>query len=170
MEQVEPIQFPYRPGSKLRDHFEQYKTDLHPELQEVDFEEIRVEIALFYGVPSEHIFVIKDEQVNKKRVSRAFSVVITHEGEKYYVDGRVPHAILLRHLVNEKKAKFVIEETEKYDSVHGFLDPEGFEDSPDIQTESKRRGEKITWFVRYKISSPHSPNIIPKAPVESGEK
>lgn len=149
-----------------REHFEKYKSGYRPELEDEDYEPVRKEVALFYGVPVEHCHFIADDKLQKtRRTQRAFSVVILDNGERYYIDGRTPHATLLRALKNTFHVNFD-PEGDDCTSVHGFLDPNEFQDVPMVQAEAIKLKRPITWFVRYTVpsSSPKSP--IPESPIE----
>jgi len=104
-----------------------------------------------------HIFVIDNDKIAKQRANRAFCVVVKNEGESnreaWYIDGRMPHATLLRRLENHYKLDIENEET-----YLGFLDPAGFEDSELIQDEAKKRGHKITWFIKAYVSPKNNKN------------
>lgn len=136
----------------IRDHFETYRRNFVPEFSEDEYEGIRGEIADFYNIPGEHVFVVPDEQLVKKRAKRAFSIVILRNGDSYYIDSLAPHAVMMRRLQNEHKVPFDIDDDENYSSLHGFLDPEGFIDIPQVQEVAQKRGKPIYWFLRYHTS------------------
>lgn len=152
-----------------RERFEAYKKNFNPELIDEDFEEVRKEIAEHYQVPPENRRVIADEKLSeRKRLQRAFSVVILDSGERHYIDGRTAHAVLMRTLKNTYKVDFdpeTEEENRNYVSVHGFLDPDGFEGSEMVQKKSEELKRPITWFVRYTVPSSSS-SPVPESPVE----
>jgi hypothetical protein len=148
-----------------RKHFEKYEKGHRLEFGDEEYEAVRQEVAAFYDVPPEHRYFIADDKLqNVRRTQRAFSVVILNTGERYYIDGRTPHATLLRALKNTFKVDFDIE-GEEYASVHGFIDPGEFEDVPMVQAKAIELGKPITWFVRYTVSSSSSPST-PRAPIE----
>lgn len=151
-----------------RDHFEKYTAGYEAELADEDYEAVREEIALHYGVPAEHRHIISDDLIDKKRrTQRAFSVVILDNGEKYYIDGRTPHAILLRTLKKMFHVPFDPDDVDAYSSVHGFIDPDGFADIEMVQNKAKELGRSVTWFVRYTVpSSSPSSSPLPASPIE----
>ncbi len=152
---------------KMRAHFETYDEKEKFENGEEDFDPVREEICQHYGVPNdeEHRFIIDNDIVKKQRTRRAFSVVLVPRTagdgrDGYYIDGRVPHAVLLRRLANHHKVPLA---DDSYESIHGFLDPAGFPDVENVQTRAQERGQPITWFVRYTVNG--SP-ATPPSPVE----
>lgn len=151
-----------------RPNFETYKEPFEADLQDEDYEDLRVEIATYYSVPPKHRVIIRDQQLEKtQRTQRAFSVLVLDTGERYYVDGRVPHATLLRYLKNKFQLSIDIEEGTGFSSVHGFMDPDGFPHVPLVQEAAQKAEKTITWFVRYTTSSPGThAQIIPPSPVE----
>ncbi|MCR4278282.1 MAG: hypothetical protein NUV81_00005 [bacterium] len=163
-----PPEFNTHIGSRgdQRKFFEKYKTgDFQPDHIDEDFESVREEVGSFYDVPAENLYFIPDDQVVRKRTKRAFSVVLLNNGNHYYIDGRMPHAVLLRVLKETHRVPYDPEETETYTSIHGFIDPDGFPDVPMIQKESEKLGKPITWFIRYVVSSPSTPPP-PESPIQ----
>jgi hypothetical protein len=151
-----------------RPTFETYKNPFEATLSDEDYAELREEIGTYYEVPREHRAFIPDEQLEKKqRTQRAFSVLILDNGERYYADGRVPHATLLRHLTSKFKLSINLEEGTGFGSVHGFMDPDGFQDAQIVQDAAKKEGRTITWFVRYTTPSPFpKAPVLPSSPIE----
>lgn len=139
--------------------FETYDEKHIPEFDAEDCGEIRQHIGDYFGVPSEHQYSVEDEEVATLRETRAFSVVILKDGQSYSIDGRLPHAVLMRALQNEHTVPFSVENTEDYNSFHGFMDPNGFKQVEEIQEEAERRGKKITWIIRYRTSGEASKNL-----------
>ncbi len=135
---------------KLKAYFENYEGDLKFENGEPEFDEIREEIAEHYGVPfekEEHIFIVDNKLIDRQRHARAFSVVQRKKegsADAWYIDGRLPHAVLLRRLYNH----YGIPKDDQNEAVLGFLDPNEFEGIKEIQKKAKESGVPITWFVR----------------------
>ena len=151
----------------MRAHFETYDERQTFENGEEEFDPVREEICTHYGISNdeEHRFIVDNELVKKQRTQRAFSVVFVPRADGggrdgYYIDGRLAHAVLLRRLQNHHKVPLSDEACE---SIHGFLDPEGFQDVETVQKRAKEIGQPINWFVRYTVNS--SPTT-PASPVE----
>jgi len=149
MEHFEPEVFNTK-SPKLKGHFEAYEGNVKFENGEPEFDVVREEIATRYGVPFEketHVFIGDNELVNNQRHQRAFSIVRRKNGDKteaWYIDGRLPHAVLLRRLYNF----YGIPKDDENEVFNGFLDSEAFEDIPEIQERAKKIGKPITWFIR----------------------
>ena len=145
-------------AQQLFGHFETYDGANKFENGEPEFNEIREEIAKYYGVPftedrentpgaENHLFFVDNKLVPNQRHSRAFCVIQRKEGDEidaWYIDGRLPHAIMLRRLYNYYK----VPDDEHNEKSLGFLDTEGFPEIEDIQEKAKELGKQITWFIR----------------------
>ena len=152
-------------GHKLKAHFEKYNGDAGFENGEPEFDEIREEIARYYGVPfteerdnapegENHLFIVDNSMVANQRHARAFCVIQRKEGDKtdaWYIDGRLPHAVLLRRLYNY----YGVPDDDSDEKSLGFLDTEGFNEVEDIQKKSQELGKQIKWFIK-DTSSPSS--------------
>lgn len=140
---------------RLRAYFENYeRTGRKFENGEEELDEIREDIARHFNIPvdEEHMFIIDNEKITNHRHRRAWTVLVREEnGERkaFYADGRVGHAVLLRHLYNEHK---VLPDDDKNTAYHGFLDDAGFEDMPEIQKRLQEAGGPTTWFIRDTVS------------------
>lgn len=145
---------------RLRAHFEMYNGDAKFENGEPEFDEIREEIARYYGVPEDNLFIVDNSMVENQRHARAFCVIQRKEGDKtdaWYIDGRMPHAVLLRRLYNYYK----VPDDDSDEKSLGFLDTEGFPEIEDIQKKSKELGKPITWFIKEtSIPSPVTEHVI----------
>ena len=146
----------------LRAHFEGYKEEPTFENGEPELDEIRQEIANYYGVPftteedegkdvaekkENHLFFVDNKMVNPQRNKRAFCVIRRKDGDKtdaWYIDGRLPHVTLLKRLYNYYK----VPDDDKNEKSLGFLDYDGFNDIEAIQKKSKEISKPITWFLR----------------------
>ncbi len=146
----------------LRAHFENYKEEQSFENGEPELDEIRKEIADFYGVPytteekatgldvtknENHLFFVDNKMVSKQRNKRAFCIIRRTENGKtdaWYIDGRMPHFTLLQRLYNYYK----VPDDDLNEKSLGFLDNGCFKDIPAIQKKSKELGHPITWFLR----------------------
>lgn len=151
---------------KLRAHFENYEGGVEFVNGEPTFDEVREEIAAYYGVPNDedHMFIIDNKMVARMRHYRAFCVLrreVNGKMEAWYIDGRLPHATMLRRFYkkNYKKSEddkkddeFDELEGNKYEKFLGFLDDEGFPDIPDIQKRASEEKREIRWFVKYTVS------------------
>ena len=151
----EPNRFNTR-SHKLIGHFERYDGNEKFENGEPEFDEVREEIANHYGVPflkNSHIFIIDNETVANQRHHRAFCVVLRKNGEEktgWYIDGRMPHATMMKRLYGH----YGIPKDDKNEAVFGFIDPDGFDEVPDIQKKAEEQGKLIQWFVRDTMLSP----------------
>ena len=148
---------------KLKAHFETYDGEMAFENGEPEFDDIREEIASHYGVPfvedredapesENHLFIVDNDMVKNQRHARAFCVIKRIEGgrpDAWYIDGRMPHAILLKRLYNHYK----VPDDEHNEKALGFLDNEGFPEIESIQEKAKELGKPITWFIRDTINS-----------------
>ncbi len=146
----------------LKAHFENYREEPTFENGEPELDEIRHEIASYYGVPfttekdeewgvadkkENHMFFIDNKMVNKQRNKRAFCVIRRKNGDKtdaWYIDGRMSHFTLLQRLYNYYK----VPDDDKNEKNLGFLVYEGFTNSETIQKKSKEIGRPITWFLK----------------------
>jgi len=145
-------------GPRLKAHFERYNGDAELENGEPEFDEIREEIARYYGVPfteerentpggENHLFFVGNDMVPNQRHTRAFCVIKRTEGDKtdaWYIDGRMPHAIMLKRLYNYYK----VPDDDHNEKSLGFLDDEGFPEIEAIQKKSEELGRPIKWFIR----------------------
>lgn len=141
---------------KLKAHFERYNGEAGHEGHESEFDDIREEIARYYGVPftedddergKNHIFIIENSLVKNQRHVRAFCVIQRKEGDKeeaWYIDGRMPHVTMLQRLYNY----YHVPDDGFNVKTLGFLDDEGFPEIEAIQKKSQEIGKPITWFVR----------------------
>lgn len=150
-------------GPKLKAHFEKYNGDAGFENGEPEFNDIREEIAEYYGVPfteekdnapegENHLFIVDNSMVPNQRHARAFSVIRRTEETKidaWYIDARQPHAVMLRRLHNY----YHVPDDDSNEIINGFLDTEGFPEIETIQGKSKEIGRAITWFIK-ETSSP----------------
>ena len=147
----------------LRAHFEKYNGEMSFENGEPEFDDVRLEIAAHYGVPvpaededigetsAGYIFIVDNKLVKKQRHHRAFCVVRRKEGEKqraWYIDGRLPHAVLLRRLYNY----YGVSDDDNNEVFLGFLDNEGFPDIDEIQKRAEEQEKPINWFIRETVS------------------
>jgi hypothetical protein len=156
---------------KLRAHFENYEGGVEFINGEPTFDEVREEIAEHFGVPNDekHMFIIDNKMVVRMRHYRAFCVLrreVNGKMEAWYIDGRLPHATMLRRFYDEQSKKrknddknddkkddeYDESEGDKYEKFLGFLDDEGFPDVPDIQKRVSEEKKEIRWFVRYTVS------------------
>lgn len=143
----------------LRGHFESYNEEPTFENGEPEYDEVREEIAEYYGVPftteedeensskENHIFIVDNKQVKRQRNHRAFCVIRRIENGKtnaWYIDGRIPHFTLLQRLYNYYK----VPDDDHNEKSLGFLDYEGFTDVEMIQKKAKEMGKPIKWFLR----------------------
>lgn len=132
---------------KLKAHFEMYDGAAGFENGEPEFDEIREEITRYYGVPEDHLFIVDNKMVPNQRHNRAFCVIHRKEGDKtdaWYIDGRMPHAVLLKRLYNYYK----VPDDDSGEKSLGFLDTEGFPEIESIQEKANEIGKPITWFVK----------------------
>jgi len=133
---------------------------------EPEFNDIREEIAEYYGVPfteerngesegENHLFIVDNKLIKNQRHARAFCVIQRKEGDKtdaWYIDGRLPHFTMLQRLYNHYK----VPDDDNNEKSMGFLDTEGFPEIEDIQKKAEEIGRPITWFIK-ETSSP-TPN------------
>jgi hypothetical protein len=144
-------------GPKLRAHFENYEEGPQFENGEPSFDDIREEIAVYYGVPCDeaHLFIIDNKMLDRMRHYRAFCVLRRKIGgsqDAWYIDGRLPHAAMLRRLYNY----YGVPDDDRNEIVLGFLDDEGFPDVKEIQEKVAKENKDIRWFVREVVS----PSIV----------
>lgn len=165
---------------KLRAWFEKYNGEQQFENGEPEFDMVRQEIADHFNVPyttegddedkdedkkENHLFIVDNEMVEKQRHYRAFCVITRGEGENrdgWYIDGRLPHAVMLRRLYNH----YNVPDDDENEISLGFLDDEGFPDIEDIQKKAQEQGRPIQWFIRDVVSpertSPDKEKNLPK--------
>lgn len=161
-EKFKPEIFDTITNPKLRAWFERYDGVEQFENGEPEFDPIREEIADHFGVPyttegdvdsqkENHIFIVDNEMVENQRHYRAFCVLTREENGKksgWYIDGRLPHAVMLRRLYNH----YNVPDDDENEIALGFLDEQGFPDIEKIQEKAKERGKPIRWFLRNIIS------------------
>lgn len=165
-------------SAHLQAHFENYKEEQTFENGEPELDEIRREIADYYGVPysfeeesiqsahkENHLFFVDNKMVSKQRNKRAFCIIRRTENGKtdaWYIDGRMPHFTLLQRLYNYYK----VPDDDLNEKSLGFLDDEGFKDIPIIQKKAEELGRPVTWFLR----DTTSPTKGKKYLIDLGEK
>ncbi len=153
-------------SAKSKAHFENYKEEPTFENGEPELDEIRQEIAGYYGVPytteddngksaetkENHLFFVDNKLISKQRNARAFCVIRRTENGKtdaWYIDGRTGHATLLNRLYNF----YGVPDDDKNEKSLGFLDYDGFLNSEAVQKRAKEIGRPINWFLK-ETSSP----------------
>lgn len=156
----------------LRGHFESYNEEPKFENGEPEYDEVREEIARYYGVPftteeddensnkENHIFIIDNKIVKKQRDHRAFCVIRRNENGKvssWYIDGRVGHSTMLQRLYNYYH---VPEDYDHNEISLGFLDYDGFRDIAAVQKRSQEIKRPITWFLKETTSPDRGKELI----------
>jgi len=157
-EKLKPEVFDTITDPKLRAHFERYDGAEQFENGEPEFDPIRQEIADHFDIPytteddqdsqkENHLFIVDNAMVENQRHHRAFCVLIREENGKndgWYIDGRLPHAVMLRRLYNH----YNVPDDDENETILGFLDEQGFPDIEKIQEKAKERGKPVVWFIR----------------------